>query len=155
MSNNLYKIIEDKKESLKEIKKTNSLNSIDKTIKSLNNFLNFKEAIANNKGASLITEIKKASPSAGELVKNFNHLNIAEIYVDNGATCLSVLTEEKYFLGKLDYIKDIKDKFKIPVLAKDFFIDPYQIALSKSYGSDCILLIIAALDTDLADEIYA
>ena len=77
------------------------------------------------------------------------------MYIDNGATCLSVLTEEKHFLGKLDYIKDIKDKFKIPVLAKDFFIDPYQIALSKSYGCDCVLLIIAALDQKQSDEIYA
>ena len=77
------------------------------------------------------------------------------MYLDNGATCLSVLTEEKYFLGKLDYIKDIKNKFKIPVLAKDFFIDPYQIALSKSFGSDCILIIVAAIDEKLADEIYA
>ena len=155
MANVLDKIIEDKKESLKLIKKTNSLDSIENTIKSLNNFLNFKEIIASNNRASLITEIKKASPSAGELVKDFNHLNIAKMYVDNGATCLSVLTEEKHFLGKLDYIRDIKNKFKIPVLAKDFFIDPYQIALSKSYGSDCILIIIAALDAKLADEIYA
>ena len=155
MTNVLNKIIEDKKDSLKSIKKTNSLDSIENTIKSLNNFLNFKEVIANNKRASIISEIKKASPSAGELVKDFNHLNIAKMYVDNGATCLSVLTEEKHFLGKLDYIRDIKKKFKIPVLAKDFFIDPYQIALSKSYGSDCILIIVAALDSKLADEIYA
>ena len=154
MANILDKIIEDKKETLKGIKKINSLDSLENTIKSLNNFLNFKETIANNKGVSLITEIKKASPSAGELVKDFNHLNIAKMYVDNGATCLSVLTEEKHFLGKLDYIKDIKNKFKIPVLAKDFFIDPYQIALTKSFGGDCILIIIAALDAKLADEIY-
>ncbi|MEC7150231.1 MAG: indole-3-glycerol phosphate synthase TrpC, partial [Pseudomonadota bacterium] len=155
MANVLDKIIEDKKESLKLIKKTNSLDSIENTIKSLDNFLNFKEVITNNKRASLITEIKKASPSAGELVKDFNHLDIAKMYIDNGATCLSVLTEEKHFLGKLDYIRDIKNKFKIPVLAKDFFVDPYQIALSKSYGSDCILIIVAALDAKLADEIYA
>ena len=109
MANILDKIIEDKKESLKNIKKNNSLDSLENTIKSLNNFLSFKDAISNNKGVSLITEIKKASPSAGELVKDFNHLNIAKMYVDNGATCLSVLTEEKYFLGKLDYIRDIKD----------------------------------------------
>jgi indole-3-glycerol phosphate synthase len=74
--------------------------------------------------------------------------------VDNGATCLSVLTEEKNFFGKLDYIKDIKNKFKIPVLAKDFFIDPYQVALSKSYGCDCILIILSALSEKQADEIY-
>ena len=112
MANILDKIIEDKKESLKIIKKMNSLDSVENTIKSLNNFLNFKEVISNNKEASIITEIKKASPSAGELVKDFNHLNIAKMYVDNGATCLSVLTEEKHFLGKLDYIRDIKNNFK-------------------------------------------
>ena len=154
MINILEKIIEDKKESLKIIKKNNSLNSLDDRIKNINTFLNFKDTINDNKGISLISEIKKASPSAGILVKNFNHLDIAKIYVDNGATCLSVLTEEKDFFGKLDFIKDIKNKFKIPVLAKDFFIDPYQVTLSKSYGCDCILIIIAALEEKQADEIY-
>ncbi|MDC0418013.1 indole-3-glycerol phosphate synthase TrpC [Pelagibacteraceae bacterium] len=154
MTNILEKIIEDKKESLKIIKKKNSLNSLEDRIKTINTFLNFKDTISNNKGISLISEIKKASPSAGILVKKFNHLDIAKIYVDSGATCLSVLTEEQNFFGKLDYIKDIKNKFKIPVLAKDFFIDPYQVALSKSYGCDCILIIIAALEEKQADEIY-
>ena len=155
MTNILEKIVQDKKESLIEIKKANSLDVLENKIKTLNNFLDFKQAITKNKNVSLITEIKKASPSAGVLVKDFNHINIAKMYKDNGATCLSVLTEEKHFFGKLDYIKDIKDKFKIPVLAKDFFIDPYQIALSKSYGCDCVLLIIAALDQKQSDEIYA
>ena len=154
MTNILEKIIQEKKKTLEKVKKNNSLSSLEDKIKTIRTFLNFKDAISNNKKVSLISEIKKASPSAGLLVKNFNHLDIAKIYVDNGATCLSVLTEEKNFLGKLDYIKDIKDKFKIPVLAKDFFIDPYQIVLSKSYGCDCILIIIAALDKKLADDIY-
>ena len=155
MTNILEKIVQDKKESLIEIKKVSNLNILENKIKTLSNFLDFKQSITKNKNVSLITEIKKASPSAGVLVKDFNHINIAKMYKDNGATCLSVLTEEKHFLGKLDYIKDIKDKFKIPVLAKDFFIDPYQIALSKSYGCDCVLLIIAALDQKQSDEIYA
>jgi indole-3-glycerol phosphate synthase len=155
MTNVLDKIIQDKKESLKILKKDNTLDALEAKIKNFNNFLDFKETIAKNKNVSLIAEIKKASPSAGVLVKNFNHLNIAKMYIENGATCLSVLTEEKHFLGKLDYIKDIKNEFKIPILAKDFFIDPYQIALSKSYGCDCVLLIIAALDDKQADEIYA
>ena len=154
MTNILEKIIQEKKEALEIIKKNNSLSSLEDKIKTIRTFLNFKDAISNNKKVSLISEIKKASPSAGILVKNFNHLDIAKLYVDNGATCLSVLTEEKNFLGKLDYIKDIKDKFKIPVLAKDFFIDPYQITLSKSYGCDCILIIVAALDEKQADDIY-
>ncbi len=155
MMNILEKIIQDKKENLSLIKKDNSLDSLEKKIKELNFFYNFKEKIIKNNGVSLISEIKKASPSAGILVKNFNHIDIAKMFIDNGATCLSVLTEEKHFLGRLEYIKDIKNKFKIPVLAKDFFIDPYQIALSKSFGCDCILIIIAALNGSQADEIYS
>ena len=153
--NILEKIIQDKKETLTLTKKEYSLDFLEKKIKDLNFFYNFKKTIQNNKGVSLISEIKKASPSAGVLVKEFDHLSIANIYTDNNATCLSVLTEEKHFLGKLDYISDIKNNFKIPVLAKDFFIDPYQVALSKSYGCDCILIIIAALNSKQADEIYA
>ena len=155
MTNILQKIIQEKKENLEIVKKNNSLSSLENKIKTINSFLNFKDAISKNKKVSLISEIKKASPSAGILIENFNHLDIAKIYVDNGATCLSVLTEEKNFLGKLEYIEDIKTNFKIPVLAKDFFIDPYQIALSRSYGCDCILIIIAALDQKQADDIYA
>ncbi len=154
MGNILEQIVRDKKDALNLIKKNYSLDFLEKKIKSLNFFNNFKLAIQNNKGISLISEIKKASPSAGILVKDFNHLNIAKMFIDNGSTCLSVLTEEKYFLGKLDYITDIKKNFKIPILAKDFFIDPYQVTLSKSYGCDCILLIIAALDKNQIDEIY-
>ncbi len=154
MANILEKIITDKKNFLELIKREKSLDSLERNIKE-QIFLNFKEVIQRNNRVSLIAEIKKASPSAGVLINNFNHLDIAKMYIDNGATCLSVLTEEKYFLGKLDYIQDIKKQFQIPILAKDFFIDPYQIALSKSYGCDCILIIIAALNGAQADEIYS
>ena len=154
MTNILETIIKDKKQSLELIKKKKSLNILEKKIKD-QRFFNFKEAIKKNKGISLISEIKKASPSAGVLVDNFNHLNIAKMYIENGATCLSVLTEEKHFLGKLEHIQDIKKKFNIPILAKDFFIDPYQIALAKSYGCDCVLIIIAALNGKQADELYS
>ena len=153
MTNILENIIKDKKKSLELIKKEKSLDILEKNIKN-QSFLNFKEVIKKNRGVSVISEIKKASPSAGVLVNNFNHLDIAKMFIDNGATCLSVLTEERHFLGKLEYIQDIKQKFKIPILAKDFFIDPYQIALTKSYGSDCILIIISALNGSQADEIY-
>ena len=96
MTNILKKIIEDKKDTLSLIKRDNSLSSIEEKIKNLNFFLDFKDTIKNNKGISLISEIKKASPSAGIIVKDYNHLNIAKIYVESGATCLSVLTEEKH-----------------------------------------------------------
>ena len=154
MTNILEKIVADKKKTLDLLKKNISKSILEKNI-SKNSFYNFKDTIINNKNISIIAEIKKASPSAGILVKDFNHIDIAKMYLNNGATCLSVLTEEKYFLGKLEYILDIKKKFKIPILAKDFFIDPYQIALSKSFGCDCILIIIAALSEKQADEIYS
>ena len=154
MKNILEKIINDKKQSLELIKKEKSLDLLEKNIIN-QDFYNFKKAIQKNKGVSVISEIKKASPSAGILKDNFNHLELAKMYVENGATCLSVLTEEKHFLGKLEHIQDIKKKFKIPILAKDFFIDPYQIPLAKSFGSDCILIIIAALSSSQADEIYS
>ncbi len=154
MTNVLDKIISDKKESLNLIKKEKSLDFLEREIND-QIFFDFKEKIRNNNGISLITEIKKASPSAGLLIDNFNHIELAKMFTENGATCLSVLTEEKYFMGKLEYIRDIKKEFKIPILAKDFFIDPYQITLSKSYGCDCVLMIIAALDQNQADEIYS
>ena len=154
MINVLEKIISDKKDSLSLIKKRKTLESLNRNIKELK-FYDFKEAIKNNSGVSLISEIKKASPSAGILVNDFNHIKIAKMYIDSGATCLSVLTEEKYFLGKLEYMQDIKKTLKIPILAKDFFIDPYQVMLSKSYGCDCILIILAAVSEKQADEIYS
>ena len=109
MKNMLEKIISDKKQSLKLIKKDKSLDVLENNIKN-QSFYNFKKAIQKNNGVSVISEIKKASPSAGVLINNFNHLEIAKMYVENGATCLSVLTEEKYFLGKLEHIQDIKKK---------------------------------------------
>ena len=155
MTNILKKIVQDKKETLNLIKKNNSLDSLEKKIIELDFFYDFEEKIKKNDGVSIISEIKKASPSAGILVKNFNHIDIAKMYIDNGATCLSVLTEEKHFLGSLAYIEDIKKKFEIPILAKDFFIDPYQVSLAKSFGCDCILIILAALSQNQADEIYS
>ena len=157
MTNILEKIIKQKKEDLKIIKEKISLSSIDVKIKSINNFLNFKKTIIDNekqKKVSLIAEIKKASPSAGIIIKDFDPVKIANLYSDNNIACLSILTEEKFFFGSLNYITEIKKKIKLPVLAKDFFVDPYQVSYSKSFGCDCILIILSALSEKQADEIY-
>ena len=157
MQNILEKIIIQKKTDLEDIKKKNTLSSIDKKIKSTNNYLDFKKTLieySKKNYVSLIAEIKKASPSAGVIVKDFNHIKIADMYVNYGAACLSVLTEEKFFLGNLNYISEIKKKIKIPILAKDFFVDPYQVSYSKSFGCDCILIILSALSEKQSDEIY-
>ena len=156
MENVLKKIINKKKERIKIYKKEHPENKLFEDIKNINNFIDFKDKIKrrnSERKISIIAEIKKASPSAGEIIKNFNPLNIAKIYFENGASFLSVLTEEYFFLGKLDYIKNIKSNYTIPILCKDFFIDTYQVALAKSFGADCILIILSAVDKVLAKDL--
>jgi len=157
MENVLREIINKKKERIKIYKKKHSENKLFEDIKNISNFIDFKDKIKGQNlehKISIVAEIKKASPSAGEIVENFNPLNIAKIYIDNGASFLSVLTEEDFFLGKLEHIKNIKNNYKIPILCKDFFIDTYQIALAKSFGADCILIILSAVDKALAKDLY-
>ena len=111
----------------------------------------FKE---DNNKISIIAEIKKASPSAGIIIDNYDPVNIAQIYNDNNATCLSVLTEEDFFLGNLIHISKIKQKINLPILCKDFFVDIFQVHLAKSYGADAILIILAGISDDLANKLY-
>ena len=95
---------------------------------------------------SLICEIKKASPSHGLIREDFNHIEIAKDYAEAGATCLSILTDEKYFMGKNQYLQEVRAISTLPILRKDFMVDTYQIYESKMLGADCILLIVAMLD---------
>ena len=101
----------------------------------------------------MIAEIKKASPSKGIIRQNFDPVLIAQSYEKGGAACLSVLTDRDYFQGHPDFIKQVKSSTKLPVLRKDFIIDPYQIYESRALGADCILLIVAALDLEKMKEL--
>jgi indole-3-glycerol phosphate synthase len=158
MSENiLNNIISKKIERVDALKKSISLDSLNEIIDKNNTFIDFKEKIQNNiiqDKISIIAEIKKASPSAGVIIKDYNPVEIAKIYNDNNVTCLSVLTEEDFFLGNLIHISKIKQKFNLPILCKDFFIDKFQIPLAKSYGADAILIILAGVSDDLANELY-
>jgi len=158
MSENiLNNIISKKIERVDTLKKSISLDSLNEIIDKNNTFIDFKEKIQNNiiqDKISIIAEIKKASPSAGVIIEDYNPVEIAKIYNDNNVTCLSVLTEEDFFLGNLIHISKIKQKFNLPVLCKDFFIDKFQIPLAKSYGADAILIILAGVSDDLANELY-
>ena len=120
-------------------------------------YLNFKDKIIknnlNNK-TSIIAEIKKASPSAGIIIENYNPVEIAKKYYENNVTCLSILTEEDFFLGKMEHIRDVKKKINLPILCKDFFIDIFQVYLAKSYGADAVLIILAGINDELANKIY-
>ena len=155
--NVLEKIIKKKIDRIDLLKKTVSLNTLSEKIDENKSFINFKDKIQNNinnNKISLIAEIKKASPSAGILINNYNPIEIAKIYNNNKATCLSVLTEEDFFLGNLTDVSKVKEKIKLPVLCKDFFVDKFQVHLAKSYGADAILIIIAGVSNKLANELY-
>ena len=155
--NVLEKIINKKSEKIINLKKTISLESLNELIHKNKTFINFKEKIENNikeSKFSIIAEIKKASPSAGVIIKDYDPVKIANIYNNNKASCLSVLTEEDFFLGNLIHISKIKQKVNLPILCKDFFIDKFQVPLAKSYGADAILIILAAVSESLANELY-
>ena len=157
VENALDKIIKKKEQRLKDLKKSVSVDDLQKKINENKSFINFKEKIENNISSdkiSIIAEIKKASPSAGVIIENYNPINIAEIYNNNNATCLSVLTEEDFFLGNLIHVSKIKQKVNLPILCKDFFIDKFQVPLAKSYGADAILIILACVSDDLANDLY-
>lgn len=105
-------------------------------------------------GLGVIAEIKKASPSKGVINHNFDAPHFAQQYQAAGASCLSVLTDQQYFQGHDDYLVAVKEACELPVLRKDFMIDPYQIYQSYLLGADCILLIMACLDDGTVDELH-
>ena len=151
----LEKILAKQLSRVNKLKLVYPVDSLKENIKSYNNFVNFKEKLIKEKNkVSVIAEMKKASPSAGTIIKNYKPIEIAENYYNNGASCLSILTEEEYFQGKLEHIDEVKKKVKLPVLMKDFFTDDYQVYLSKACGADCILIILSAVNDSLADKIY-
>ena len=146
VTNTKAKLIHKKEElSLKQIK--SSLEDLDLPRG------RFKDNIS-NKDEAIIAEIKKASPSAGIIKEDFDPIKIAMEYESFGASALSILTEEDFFMGSIEYLKDVKKITSLPILRKDFMIDEYQIYESKLIGADCILLIASILtDQQIGDFI--
>ena len=146
--NQLDKIIEITKETLKKSISYRPISSLEDDFEKYQK-RGFIEAISkkvSKEETAIIAEIKKASPSKGIIREDFQPKEIAKDYEANGATSLSVLTDEPFFQGKLEYLDMVRKTCTLPILRKDFMIDPYQIYETKASGGDCILLIVAALD---------
>ena len=144
----LDQIIKERKKAVEELKQKKSISDFEKQIDNLEILhYSFKEALRNkNKPLNIIAEVKKASPSKGLICKEFNYVDIAKAYEKGQAAAISVLTEPKYFQGENRYLTEIKKAVHLPVLRKDFIIDPIQIYEAKAIGADAILLIVAALE---------
>ncbi|MFO7570201.1 MAG: indole-3-glycerol phosphate synthase TrpC [Smithellaceae bacterium] len=146
----LDKIVETKKEEVAALKKTTSVAALEEVIAGLAPCRDFREAIS-GADCSIIAEVKCASPSRGRLVERFEPLIIAKTYDQNGAAAISVLTDETYFMGHKDYLTEIKRHVRLPVLRKDFIIDPIQVYETHAMGADAILLIVCVLEKRLAE----
>ena len=147
MANILDKIIADKRTEVERRKSQKTLEQLKQQISGEPKCRNFYKAVTkpNRRGVNVIAEVKKASPSAGVIVEDFDPVSIAGIYNKCGADAISVLTDEKYFQGRLEYINQIKQVVDLPILRKDFIIDLWQVYESRAAGADAILLIAEAL----------
>lgn len=143
----LSRIVETKKEELKSYPK--SFHTSEFEVRSLSDAI-----LQSNNDIGLISEVKKASPSRGVIRETFNPTNIAESYEKAGADAISVLTDREYFLGAPEYLTQIRNSVEIPILRKDFIIDPIQVMESRAIGADAILLIQAILEPNQAKELY-
>ncbi len=149
MSTILDQIIQTKRAEVADRRVRIPVESLKETIATLGRPRNFFHAVTTRtaKPLNLIAEVKKASPSAGVIRADFDPVAIAQAYAVAGADALSVLTDEKYFQGKLEYVKAVRDTVKLPVLRKDFIVDPYQVYETRACGADAMLLIAECLET--------
>jgi indole-3-glycerol phosphate synthase len=155
----LAKITEYKRQEVELAKSRRSLASLQSGVEALEDqprgFLRALRATAESGWTAVIAEVKKGSPSKGVIREDFDPLAIAEIYQSNGATCLSVLTDEHFFMGHLQYLAKIREVVSLPLLRKDFICDPYQIYEARAAGADAVLLIAAMLDARQLEEYNA
>lgn len=151
--NILHKIIEVKKEEVRKLRSEYPLSRFRNSELFERKTLSMQKALTADKDISIIAEIKKASPSKGLIRKNFNPLEIAETYFSNGANAVSILTDEQFFKGSLNYLREIAKIKETPLLRKDFIIDTHQIYEARANGADAILLIAEVLSQEQIREL--
>lgn len=151
--NFLETILAEKKQEVGELKRKFSVSSFRDFGFYSQKTLSFTSSLKKEKAIAVIAEIKKASPSKGVLRKDFNHLKIAKTYFENRVDAISILTDEKFFQGSINFLKDIAGIKTAPLLRKDFIIDEIQIHQAKAFGADAILLICEALDKSAITEL--
>lgn len=156
MNNVLHEICTAKKTHIQRCKQAISESALRDEVQSQSATRGFTHALrtkASRQHIALITEIKKASPSKGLIRTDFVPTELAQAYEEGGSSCLSVLTDEPYFQGCNDYLKQARAACTLPVLRKDFMLDTYQVTEARAIGADCILLIMAALSDGQAQEL--
>ncbi|WP_418317409.1 indole-3-glycerol phosphate synthase TrpC [Piscinibacter sakaiensis] len=158
MSDILEKIVAVKRDEVAAAKRARDLPSLRRDAEALGGVRDFAAAMRTKIDAgraAVIAEIKKASPSKGVLRADFRPADIAASYAGGGAACLSVLTDRQFFQGSAQYLQEARTACALPVIRKDFLVDPYQVYEAREMGADCILLIVACLDQDLMAELEA
>ncbi len=149
----LEEIVEVKKNEIKKLREKFSFNSFNDFEFFNKTKMSFTKSLDSINGLGIIAEIKKASPSKGMIRENFNHMNIAEAYMNAGVNAISVLTDEMFFKGNINYLYEIAKIKEVPLLRKDFIIDEFQILEAKANGADLILLICECLTKSQIDEL--
>ncbi len=152
--NVLTKIIDHKRAEVAEAKQRRPIEMLLEQVTNAPAVRDFVGALRSNQDIGLIAEVKKGSPSAGIIRQDFDPVQIALTYERHGASCLSVLTDEQFFLGHLDYLRAVREAVEIPVLRKDFMIDRYQVVEARAAGADCILLIAECLNDCQLRDLY-
>src|SRR3990172_5714707 len=151
----LDEIITCKKREVAKQQKKISIQRLIKIVHKTARPADFKNALKKNGSVGIVAEIKKASPSAGVIREDFDAVEIANIYKNNGASAISVLTDKEYFQGDIEYLKQVREAVDLPLLRKDFIIDPYQIVEARVHGADTVLLILNVLSKDHCQELVA
>ena len=150
----LERILDTKRAELEESRKLHPLDEVVAAAAQAAPALSLAEAVGRG-GIQVVAEVKKASPSKGVIREDFDPVAIAAAYAGGGAAAISVLTDSEYFQGSLDYLRAIREKVAVPLLRKDFIIDPYQVFEARAAGADAILLILAALSDQEAEPLAA